>query len=147
MRITSSAEYAMRILIFLAKNDAGAPYTAEKIAVGENVPRDYVNQLLMKLRQGGLVLSKRGATGGHKIARSAAKISVGDVFRAVGHPAFEDSCEKYSEGVSKCMHQDECGIRGVWTKLGGMIEGYLNSVTLADLETENSPFASVLNRK
>ena len=83
LKISSSVEYASRIMVHLASMDGKVPETAEKLAVSENIPRDYVDQILMRLRRSGLVVSRRGAHGGYLLARDASRISIGSVIRAV----------------------------------------------------------------
>jgi Rrf2 family protein len=136
MRITSSIEYATRLMVQLARVHGESSLSAEKLSRSENVPSDYVNQLLLRLKRAGLVESRRGSAGGYALSRPAARIKLGDVLRAVEGPIFEDVCEKY-KGKSDCRHQAGCSISPVWQKLGRMIEDYFDGITLESLLEES----------
>ena len=133
MRITSSSEYAMRIMVRLARASVLHTLTAKELSEGENIPRDYVDQILMRLRRAGLVTSHRGAGGGYGLASDPSKVFVADSILAVEGQIFEDVCEKYSGGNSACGHQGGCSIGSVWSKLGLLVEDYLKKVPLSQL--------------
>ena len=83
MRITSSIEYATRLMTTLARAYGQAPLAAERLAASDNIPSDYVSQILVKLRRAGLVTSHRGSSGGYGLSRPPAEITLGAVVRAV----------------------------------------------------------------
>jgi Rrf2 family protein len=137
MRITSSIEYATRLMTTLARGHGQAPLSTEKLAESDNVPADYVSQILVKLRRAGLVASHRGSAGGYALSRPPAEITLGAVARAVDGDVFEDVCGKYEAGVKDCRHQGGCAISPVWKKLGALVTQYFESVTLADILAAN----------
>jgi Rrf2 family protein len=136
MRITSSVEYATRLMTALAREHAGAPVSAEKLASADNIPPDYVSQLLVKLRRAGLVESRRGSTGGYALSKPPADIKLGDIVRAVDGEVFEDVCGKYEKGSKDCRHQGDCSISPVWKRLGALVTQYFDTVTLGDILEE-----------
>lgn len=136
MKITSSIEYAARLMTALARAHGSAPLPAERIAESENVPADYVSQILVKLRRAGLVVSQRGSTGGYSLSRPPAEITLGQVVRAVDGDVFEDVCGKYDAGDKDCRHQGGCAISPVWKRLGALVTQYFESVTLAAILAE-----------
>jgi Rrf2 family protein len=136
MKITSSIEYATRLMATLARSHGQAPLAAERLAESDNVPADYVSQILGKLRRAGLVDSHRGSAGGYSLSRPPAEITLGQVVRAVDGDVFEDVCEKYDGGEKDCRHQGGCSISPVWQKLGALVTGYFESVTLAQILAE-----------
>ncbi len=136
MRITSSIEYATRLMTTLARAHGSAPLPAERLSAADNVPADYVSQILGKLRRGGLVVSHRGSAGGYALSRPPAEITLGQVVRAVDGDVFEDVCVKYEGGERDCRHQGGCSISPVWQKLGALVTAYFESVTLAHILAE-----------
>ena len=132
MRITSLVEFAARVMVRLATLPPGATLSAEKLSEIEDISRDYMDQILQRLRRGKLVASTRGAQGGYSLARPASEITIGATIRVVEGRIFQEVCGKFSSEES-CGHQGGCGLRPVWQKLGGMIEDYLDHVTLAEL--------------
>lgn len=131
MRITSSIEYATRLMVTLAAEHGKAPLPAERLAEIDNVPADYVSQILVKLRRAGLVTSHRGSSGGYSLSRVPSDITIEQVVRAVDGSVFEEVCERYDAGDKDCRHQGQCAISPVWTKLGEIVTRYFESVTLA----------------
>lgn len=133
MRITSSIEYAARLMLTLAREYGNAPVSAERLSGSDSVPSDYVSQILVKLRRAGIVSSHRGSSGGYALSRPPAQITLGQVVRAVDRDVFEDVCGKYDAGAKNCRHQERCSISPVWRRLGEVINDHLESVTLASL--------------
>ena len=138
MKITSSIEYATRLMVTLASQHGGAPVPAERLAEIDNVPGDYVSQLLVKLRRAGLVTSHRGSAGGYALSRTPDAITLAEVVRAVDGAVFEEVCGRYEAGTKDCRHQGHCAISPVWTKLGDLVTGYFESVTLAAILAQKS---------
>jgi Rrf2 family protein len=136
MRITSSIEYATRLMTTLARAYGTAPLPAERLSESDNVPSDYVSQILVKLRRAGLVTSHRGSSGGYALSRPPTEITLGAVVRAVDGDVFDDVCEKYNEGSKDCRHQGGCTISPVWQRLGALVTQYFESVTLAAILAE-----------
>lgn len=139
MRITSSVEYGMRLVVRLAKSGGREPVCAEALSASENIPKDFVDQILRRLRRAGIVASVRGPSGGYVLAKPLSQISVGSVIRAQEGRIFEEPCERFSAGESDCRHQEACAIRPVWSRLGGLIEEYLDGVTLDQLLEQEKP--------
>ena len=131
MKITSSIEYATRLMVTLGSEYGRAPISAERLAEADNVPGDYVSQLLVKLRRAGLVTSHRGSAGGYVLARKPAEITLASVVRAVDGAVFEEVCGRYDAGSKDCRHQGQCAISPVWSKLGELVTRYFEGVTLA----------------
>lgn len=133
MRITSSIEYAARLMLTLAREYGNSPVSAERLSESDGIPSDYVSQILVKLRRAGIISSHRGSSGGYSLSRPPAQITLGQVVRAVDRDVFEDVCGKYDAGAKDCRHQEHCSLSPVWVRLGGVINDYLESVTLAAL--------------
>jgi Rrf2 family iron-sulfur cluster assembly transcriptional regulator len=139
MRISASVEYGARILVQLAKSSSGQDLNAEKISALENIPRAYVDQILLKLKRAGLVESHRGVQGGHRLAKPTSDITIGMMMRAVEGSIFDDVCEKYATGEHRCTHTAGCDIKPAWRRLTQLVEDYLDHLTLGQLLTETKP--------
>ena len=70
-------------------HSAGAPISVETLARRQTLPRKFLEAILRDLRRAGIVDSQRGPTGGYRLSRLAAQISLGDIFRAVDGPLAE----------------------------------------------------------
>ena len=128
MRTTAKADYAVRAAIELAA--AGDLLTAEQIAQGQEIPVNFLENILRDLRRAGLVESRRGQAGGYTLAKPAAEISVADVIRAVEGPLANvrgqaPEALDYPGGAEK--------LRDVWVALRANVRAVLEQVTLADI--------------
>lgn len=144
MKITSSVEYSTRLMVSLARSGP-AKLSAERLSEIENIPVDYVTQLLQRLRRAGLVESSRGPVGGYTLAREAGTITLGDVIRGVDGRIFEEVCGKYETGKKDCGQQTACGLSPVWQGLGGMLDDYFDNISLSRF-TSPSPGAEPAGR-
>lgn len=150
MRITTWAEYGLIVSMHLAGRDRGQPVPARDMAETERLPADYVEQILLKLRRGGLVASVRGAKGGYYLARKAGEITVRDVIEAAEHRTFEVNCDVHQVDDARCAPESNCSLRPVWRELQRRIDELLGSITLADLlhqEAEVEEFVTLTVRR
>jgi Rrf2 family protein len=85
MRISAKVDYAVRAAVELASAD-DKPMKGERIATAQNIPLNFLENILSDLRHAGLVRSQRGAEGGYWLARGAEAITIADVIRAVEGP-------------------------------------------------------------
>ncbi len=138
MKITSSIEYATRIMVSLSRGKEGAKFSAERLSEIENISVDYVTQLLQRLRRGGLVDSSRGPVGGYSLSRKPSEVSLGDVIRAVDGKIFEEVCSKYETGPKDCGQQTRCSLSPVWRGLRTMIEDYFDRIDLSRFAGEDA---------
>jgi len=89
--ISARTDYAIRALLMLAKEapSTGVPISADTLARRQTLPLKFLEAILGDLRRAGIVVSQRGPSGGYLLARPAAEISLGDVFRVVDGPLAE----------------------------------------------------------
>ena len=85
VRVSAKADYAIRAGVELAAAGEG-PVKGERIAQAQEIPPNFLENILSDLRNAGLVSSRRGADGGYWLARPAAEISLADIIRAVDGP-------------------------------------------------------------
>ena len=145
MRITTLAEYGVICALHLARRVADGPVTGREIAEREQLPADYVEQILLRLRRAGIVESVRGAKGGYFLAKPPASISVRDVMAASEHQTFEMNCETHPVDADRCAPGSACAIRHVWQALQIRIDTFLGGITIADLLQEEPATAELVS--
>jgi Rrf2 family protein len=133
VRITTLAEYGVISALHLARRITEGPVTGRDLAAREQLPVDYVEQILLRLRRAGIVTSTRGARGGYALARPAEEISVRDVIAASELTTFDLHCSTHPVGEERCSAAHNCSIRPVWMLLQQKIDDVLESVRLSDL--------------
>lgn len=133
MRITTLAEYGVICALHLARRSDEGPITGREIAESEQLPGDYVEQILLRLRRAGIIRSTRGAHGGYTLAKDASSISIRDVIAASETTTFDLHCVSHPVGEDRCSSSHNCSIRPVWMLLQQKIDDVLSGVHLSDL--------------
>jgi Rrf2 family iron-sulfur cluster assembly transcriptional regulator len=133
MRLSTKAQYAVQAMVSLNLYSDNAPVSIRDISVREAISLNYLEQLFVKLRRGGLVDSFRGPGGGYALARPAAQIRVDEIIDSVEETLVPVSCMDESGG---CACPDQCATHRVWQGLGERIRQFLASITLEDLTRE-----------
>ncbi len=130
MRISAKVDYAVRALCELAARDAGHPTPTDELASAQQIPVNFLKNILGELRAAGIVSTQRGRVGGSTLARPADAISVADVIRAL-------------EGPLAAVHGQRPGqleypgsaaaVADLWVAVRAAARSVLEHVTLADL--------------
>lgn len=136
MRISSRCEYGLRAMVYLAEHDATKPVPLTEIVANEGIPGPFLERILARLRDSGLVATTRGVSGGYQLARGAGAIPVGDIVTALDGPLALVGCLP-DDGA--CERSPSCASRVVWRRLDSAISGALNNITLEDLTTGAGP--------
>src|SRR5919201_2024457 len=136
MRISAKADYAVRAAVELAAASDDKPIKAERIATAQDIPLNFLENILGELRHAGIVRSQRGAEGGYWLARPADQITVADVIRAVegplasvrGGPPEEVAYAGAAEPLAR-----------VWIAVRASLRSVVERVTLADVAAGRLP--------
>ncbi|HET8567748.1 MAG TPA: Rrf2 family transcriptional regulator [Candidatus Limnocylindria bacterium] len=131
--VSTRGEYGMRLMVDLARHWGEGAVSLHAVAEREDLPEAYLEQLVAALRKAGLVQGKRGAGGGYTLAREPAKITAGDVVRALEGALEPQICTAEGEPIVNCVRERDCGTREVWVRLQSTIRTALDGMTLADL--------------
>ena len=136
MRISAKVDYAVRAAVELAATSEGGPIKAERIATNQDMPLNFLENILGELRHAGIVRSHRGADGGFRLARPADEVTVADIIRAVEGPLAtvrggppEDSSY---DGTASALAR-------VWIAVRKNLRSVVEQVTLADVASGRLP--------
>jgi Rrf2 family protein len=135
MRVSAKADYAIRATVELAAAGSG-PVKGDRLAQAQDIPPNFLENILVDLRNAGLVASKRGAEGGYWLARPADEISLADVIRAVDGPLANVRGVR-SELVK--YHGSAERLRDVWVAVRASLRAVLEQVTVADVARGELP--------
>lgn len=138
MRVSAKADYAVRGMIELAAGGAGdeAPAKGETLALAQDIPVRFLENILGELRSHGLVQSRRGSDGGYWLARAPAAITIAEIIRAVEGPLASVGGES-PEQVAYAGHS--VPLARVWLALRANVREVLEVTTLADLVADRLP--------
>jgi Rrf2 family transcriptional regulator, cysteine metabolism repressor len=132
MRVTAKGEYATQAVLYLALQYPGV-LTIHDIAQRHHIPLKYLEQILLELKRGGVLESKRGVNGGYTLARAPEEISVGEVLRIVDGAFAESSCIHNEAMGGVCVEGQSCGLKQTWRDVQGAVEKILFATTFEDV--------------
>ena len=129
MRIPAKVDYAIRALAELAAAGEG-PVKAEQLADAQDIPLNFLRDILTDLRRARIVRSHRGPEGGFVLGRPADEIALADIFRAVDGPL----AEVRDQSLSAMTYQGAAEeLPVVWMAVRAVLRRVLETTTIADL--------------
>ena len=121
-------------MVQLARHYGRGPASLAAIALEEDLPRAYLEQLVVSLREAGLVVSTRGAHGDYELARAPDAVTMSAVLRALEGPIAPMVCASDDpEHATTCDRSARCTVNVLWVRVRDAITSTLESMTLADL--------------
>lgn len=134
MRLTTKSRYGARAIFDIAYNSSGAPVQIKDIASRQQIPQRYLEQIFHKLKQAKVVKSVRGPGGGYLLSKDPAKITVGEIIKAMREPIDPVFCvDNGGSSGKKCNRSEECVTQQIWKEAGEKITAYFDSITVSDL--------------
>jgi Rrf2 family protein len=132
--LSQKAKYALRALLVLAEEGDDRPLMISDIAERHNLPKKFLEQILLDLKHHGLVQSRRGRSGGYALLKPAAEISFGQVVRIIDGPLAPLPClsKMAYRRCEDCPGEEACEIRRVFARTHQLTSDVLDSTTLAD---------------
>lgn len=133
--LSHKAKYALKALFQLAAAPPGTMMLVADIAERENVPKKFLELILVELKRGGLVFSVRGRNGGYAMARSPAEITIGQVVRLMDGPLAPIPCASLSgyRPCTDCEDEEACLVRRVMREVRDAVAEVLDNRTLAEV--------------
>jgi Rrf2 family protein len=129
VKLSVKSDYATRAVLGLARHFPNqAALRVETLAAGQNVPANYLVQILIELKAKGIAKSVRGKDGGYLLARPPAEISLGDVLRAVHGEVFD------TPALSDANCPPE--LRNAWRRLKTAVDEAAEKITFQQLLDE-----------
>ena len=131
---STKGEYGVRLMVQLGRHYGTGPASLADVAAEEDLPRAYLEQLVMSLRDAGLVVSTRGAHGGYELGRPPTDIRMSEILRALEGPIAPMICATDDpEHATTCDRSARCTVNLLWVRVRDAIVGALDGMTLADL--------------
>ena len=133
--VSKKTKYALKALMYLANEQREGSVRVEDLAQDENIPRKFLEVILLTLRNHGMLQSKKGKGGGYQLGRPPGAISIGEVVRIFDGPLAPVPCasETAYRKCDECSDENTCGIRIVMKEVRDSIAAILDGTTLADL--------------
>ena len=137
MRLSKRGEYGLRALIALANGQDNSPtgmIQIREISEREQIPSKFLEQILLALKNAGLVHSKMGVGGGYYLARPPKEITLGQIVRTLDGPLAPIKCvSQMAYEPCGCPDEETCGLRMVMGDVRNAIANILDNTTLASV--------------
>lgn len=135
--LSRSAEYALRIMAYMAIYSAEEPIRAKDLASEVNIPVFYLSKIMRRMVMAGLLKGSRGHGGGFLIAKPPSKIKFSHILEAIeGGAPLASPCVF---GWDTCSDKSPCVLHNEWKKIKRSYEGWARKTSLADLQKSLSP--------
>lgn len=143
MRLSKRGEYGLRAMIMLAEpsKDGSSPAMVQikEIAQREQISAKFLEQILLTLKNAGLLHSKMGLGGGYYLVRSASEVTLGQIFRTLDGPVAPIKCvSQMAYEPCGCPDEQTCGLRLVMSDVRNAIADILDNTSLADVVNRQS---------
>ena len=138
MRLSKRGEYGLRAMIYLANNGGRSKPISmiqmKDISEHENIPLKFLEQILLTIKNAGLLQSKKGVGGGYYLAKPPTEINLGQIVRVLDGPLAPIRCvSQMAYEPCDCPNQNLCGLRMVMGDVRNAIADILDKTTLADV--------------
>ena len=146
MRFSKKSEYALRALIELTEQYNRKLLQRHEIGKKQNIPVEYLEQILLTLKNAGLLASRRGVGGGYSLLKDPQTITLGQVIRMLDGPLAPIACVSKTafQKCQDCPHADtkNCPIQSVMLDVRNAIADILDNYRLSDFAAGSRKQAS-----
>ena len=130
MKLTTLSRYAVRSLFDIAYYGNGDSVKASQVSKRQKISRNYIGQIFLKLKRGGLIKSQRGRSGGYVLGHPPEEITLLMIVEAVEGEICLVSCLKEE---SNCDLYEECVTREVWEEACKNLQNHFSKISIASL--------------
>ncbi len=133
--LTKKTKYAVKALMALARNETNNPVLISSIAEREQLPRKFLEAILLELKHSGFLGSKKGAGGGYYLLKKAEEIKLSAIIRIIDGPIALLPCVSlnFYERCEECTNEPYCGIRDVMKDVRDATLKILDETSIADM--------------
>ena len=144
MQLTRAADYAVRVMVFLAGVPSSQRTSLPEIVRATGAPDSFLSKVLQGLARARLITSRRGPTGGFEISFIGRLASMRDVVEAIDGPISLNVCVSQQRS---CPRKDWCPAHPVWVKAQETLREVLSSAMIADLAAAQLEMSALLHVK
>jgi Rrf2 family protein len=144
--LTKKGKYGLKALVDLARLEPGETAFVTEIATRNNIPKKFLDTILLELRNTGILRSKKGPNGGYSLSKPADEIMIGQVIRALDGPLAPIRCASRTafEACDDCTNPEACQVRLSMTDVRDAIATILDNMTLAQFVDKDKAAAADL---
>ena len=133
--LSKKTKYAIKALVILGKNVNNPPMQISKIAEQERIPKKFLEQILLDMRNAGFLYSKKGAGGGYALNKDPKDIYLVSIMRITDGPIAMVPCASlnFYHKCDECHSEVTCGIRDVFVDVRDATLKILSETSIADI--------------
>jgi len=135
MIYTKTGEYAIRAILFLARQQKESLIMSSEIAKSEEIPAHYLAKILQRMAKYGYVDSFKGRGGGFKITELAQRSSILEIVERVEGPVINLKCVT---GLKECSDEHPCPLHEEWAELRNRIYTLISSKSVQEVADKYS---------
>src|SRR4051812_38364185 len=143
--LSKKTKYAIKALVILGKNADQPPMQIQKIAEMERIPKKFLEQILLDLRNAGYLYSKKGAGGGYSLNKDPKEIFLVNILRITDGPVAMLPCASlnFYHKCDECHQETTCGIRDVFVEVRDATLNILSKTSIADVISRETNLTSL----
>jgi Rrf2 family protein len=132
--LSKKAKYGLRAMLYLAREKGRGPILISELAKQERIPKKFLEQILLELKNRGLLQSKMGKGGGYYLNKSPQSISFGQLIRYFDGPLAPVPCvsKNFYSRCEECGDEETCAIRLVMKDVRDSIAEILDKTSLKE---------------
>ena len=135
MRISYKTDYALKVILHLAENYPEKLDHIKDISKTQDIPKKFLEQVMLQLKKGGFIMSKKGPKGGYYLNKPPSEITMGDIIRFIDGSISPISCiEKGNE--TSCDFSSFCVFKPVFKDVENAISSIIDNINFKDLHEE-----------
>lgn len=145
--LSKKSKYAIKALVCLAKRyETKSLLKTSEIAAEENIPKKFLEAILVEMRNNGLILSKMGAHGGYYLSKHPEEVVLSHIIRISGGPIAMLPCVSlnFYEKCEECPSEEICSLRSVMMEVREATLKILSKTSLADLIERESQLKALI---
>jgi Rrf2 family protein len=143
MKITYRTDYALKTILELALHYGQEPAaTITELSERLDIPVKFLEQILLDLKRGGFVESRRGKVGGYLLAKAPSQIKLGEVIRFLEGDIEPIAC--VNKHYAGCQDTAKCVFRGIWQEVDSITAGIVDNINFEDLVNKANKNRSAL---
>ncbi|MBS7537288.1 Rrf2 family transcriptional regulator [Ancylobacter sonchi] len=133
--LTNKGKYGLKAMLFLAGLPQGQSAMGAEIAAANNIPKKFLDAILLELRNAGMLRSKKGPGGGYALSRTPKEIRVGHIIRTLDGPLAPINCASKSAFVpcQDCEDLAICAVQVTMSKVRDAMSDILDRMTLEEM--------------
>lgn len=146
MKLSKKAEYALRAVTAMGRSPMGTTFSIQEISSGERIPLKFLEQILVVLKNSGLLRSRRGVGGGYQLDVPPSQITLREVVIAIDGPFDPITCTRamtQARSVCECGIPGGCSLGKTFSGLQKLVLDWLNCTSIADVIANDPPHSAV----